>query len=385
MINQVRAARPAIILNGQDYYDALSPYFLSLEYTDNCDGEKADDLSIELADRDKRFISDWMPDKGTFLDVSIVAERWFALNSPSLTLDCGRFWIDSVDFQMPANTVGIKASSLPTTAHIKGTDETRGWENTSLRDIAQQIAGENGMTIDYQSNVNPRYKRIEQNEESALAFLKKRAKDAKLSIKVHRSALVIFDEETYEAAEAKFTVLYGAGPATAGLPCYRMAGGHFETKLTDTLKKAKLRHTKQETGEVTSEDFTAGGDDDGDLPDDFSQNVNEDPGSEPDDASDSDGGELRDEGGGGLEDWNLDNSSAAGQRKAKSVVREANKDKETASIDLGIGNPLVAAGMTFNLVGVGQFDGKWFVTSAKHTVGPMFITSLEIRRCLEGY
>src|SRR4249919_536065 len=119
MIAQVRTARPAIILNGKDYYEALAPYLLSLEYTDNCEGQKADDLNIELADRDKRVIADWMPDKGTFIDVSVVTERWFAFNAPAVTLDCGRFWIDSVDFQLPANTVSIKGCSIPTTAHLK--------------------------------------------------------------------------------------------------------------------------------------------------------------------------------------------------------------------------------------------------------------------------
>jgi phage protein D len=421
MITQARTARPAIILDGDDYYNKLAPYFVSLEYTDNCDGEKADDLTIELGDRDKRFINDWSPAKGAFVDVSIIAERWFALNSPKLTLDCGRFWIDSIEFEMPDNKVTIKASSLPTTAHIKGSNETRGWEKSSLRDIAQQVAKENGMSVDYQSNVNPRYARIEQNEESALTFLKKLAKDAKLSIKVHRNAIVMFDEETYEAAAAKFTVIYGNGPAAAGVPCYRMSGGHFETKLTDTIKKAKLRHTKLATGQVTTGDFSVTGSGDGTLsaglgfsfpltsvgtdttppsssgseppegsaapdpaygdPADITQNVNEDPGEDDSTESESDTGGTKDE----LESWKLDNGSAAGTRKAKSVARDANKDKETASIDLGIGNPLIAAGMTFNLVGVGKFDGKWFVTSAQHKVGPSYETSLEIRRCLEGY
>lgn len=404
MIGQVRTARPEIILNGQDYYSALAPYFLTMEYSDNCDGAKADDLQIELADRDKRFISDWMPDKGAFLDVSIIAERWFSPTAPSVSLDCGRFWIDSVDFEIPQNTCSIKASSLPTDAHIKR-NETRGWENSSLKDIAGQIAGENKMTVDYQSSTNPRYKRVEQNEESALAFLRKLANDAKLSIKIHRSSLVIFDEETYEAADPKFTVLYGSDALTgavAGLPVYRLTGGHFSTKLTDTTKKARCKHTNPETGRVTDEIFSA---DDDDLLDEMDDNVSEDPGYEPDEDSGDGGGDglrlhrpgirLGSGEDGGLADWTLNDpgfndgkgagGAAAGQRKAKSMVRNANKDKETGTIDLDIGNPLVAAGMTFNLAGLGKYDGKWFVTSARHTLAPVFTTSLEIRRCLVGY
>jgi phage protein D len=101
MIVQVRAARPSITLDGQDYYKALAPYLLTFSYTDNCDGKKGDDLSIELADRDKRFINDWMPKKGAFIDAGIVAERWFMPYASDLELDCGRFWIDSIEFELP--------------------------------------------------------------------------------------------------------------------------------------------------------------------------------------------------------------------------------------------------------------------------------------------
>ena len=77
MIVPVRTARPAIILNGNDYYSSLAPYLLSFTYTDSCDGKKADDLGFELADRDGKFISTWMPEKGAFLDASIIATNWF--------------------------------------------------------------------------------------------------------------------------------------------------------------------------------------------------------------------------------------------------------------------------------------------------------------------
>src|SRR5262245_61616489 len=166
MITQVRVARPEIILNGEDYYSSLAPYFLNMTYTDNCDGEKADDLQLQLADRDRRFINDWMPDPGVFMDVSILCERWFAPNAATLKMDCGRFWIDTVDFELPQHTVSIKASSIPTDQRIKGGNETRGWEDTSLEDITNQIASENGMLVDWQANYNPKYKRTEQTEES---------------------------------------------------------------------------------------------------------------------------------------------------------------------------------------------------------------------------
>jgi len=389
MITPVRTARPSLILNGLDFFSQLSPYFLTLSYTDNCDGQRADDLQLQLADRDRRFISDWMPDKGVFIDVEIIAERWFAPNSAALKLDCGRFWIDAIDFELPQHTVTIKGSSIPTDAHIKAVNETRGWEDSTLKDIAGQIAGENKMELDYQAEFNPQYKRIEQLEESGLKFLKTRAEDVGLSIKLVRNKIVFFDEATLEQAAPKFTLVYGN---TGAAGSYRVSSGHFATKNTDTKKGATVAHVNPETGRLTKEKFEAGDDDVGES---WTDNLNADPDYESDEEAegggdlplvaldepianwtDNDPGDNAGKGAGG---------SAAAQRKARALVREANKEKETGSIQLSIGNPLIAAGQTFLLEGVGQFDGKWFIESATHNVGPMFTTALNIRRCLEGY
>jgi phage protein D len=388
MITQVRTARPEIMLNGQDYYSSLAPYFLNLSYTDNCDGKKADDLQLQLADRDRKFINEWMPDKGVFMDVAIICERWFAPNAASLKLDCGRFWIDSVDFELPQHTVSVKAQSIPTDVRIKGGEETRGWENNSLQDIGGQIAGENDMLLDWQANYNPRYKRVEQVEESGLAFLKKRASDAKLAIKVCRNKVIVFDEEDYEKQAPSFTLVYGNVAASGGT-AYRMTGGHFSRKATDTKKSVAVKHINPETGRLVDEKATTDDEDVSEIDD----NLIDDPDFEPDEGGN--GSLLITPRSSGLINWDANNPSenagkgaggtAKGQRRAKAALRESNKDKETASVELAIGNPLIAAGQTFILQGVGQFDGKWFIESATHKLAPMYETSLSIRRCLEGY
>jgi Bacteriophage probable baseplate hub protein len=390
MIFAVRTARPEITISGQDYFSKLAPYFLSMSFTDNCDGKKADDLEIKLADRDKRFIRDWMPDKGTFIDAAIIAERWFSPNAGGLKLDCGRFWIDSVEFSLPDHTVSIKASSIPTDAHIKGSDETRGWEKTTLQDVADQIARENKMTVDWQADHNPKYTRIEQLEESGLAFLKKRANDAKLAIKVCRSKIIFFDELSYESKAAAMTIVYGDMAGGAGLNCYRMSGGHFVTQLTDKTKAATVSHTSLATGKMskgfaeTSDPELTGGK--GEFSD-WMQHTAEgtDDADEDNEEGESDDGigdpSLRE---GESELTGTWQSASGNDLKAQSVVRDKNKDKENAKIQLSIGNPLIAAGTTFLLKGVGQYDGNYFIVSAHHTVGPEYNTELEVRRCLKG-
>jgi hypothetical protein len=243
------------------------------------------------------------------------------------------------------------------------------------------------MSVDWQAENNPRYLRTEQHDESALQFLMKRCNNAKLAIKVHRNKLVIYDEQKLEEAEPKFTLLYGntamEGGAGAGA-CYRMSGGAFTTTVSDTARKAKVKHTIVETGE-TSEGEAETQDDDGEgnggeEEGDLDQNINEDTDSEDDQNSNGIGDPSRAAETGSASQWN-----AADSVKAKSVLRDKNKHKFMGKIDLSIGNPLIAAGQTFTLKGVGQYDGKWFIEAAHHTVGPEYKTELQAHRCLSGY
>jgi phage protein D len=412
MIGQVRSARPAIMLGGVDYYSQLSPYLISFKFEDSCDGQKADDLSFELADRDGKFITTWMPQKGASLSAAIIASRWFAPIGADITLDCGQFWIDSVEFKLPEQKVTIKANSIPTDVRLKSGKETRGWEKANLKDIANQIAGENNMTLDWQAGVDPRYGRTEMHEESSLGFLMKRCWDAKLAIKIHNGKIVVFDEQTLEEAAPKFSLVYGNNAVASSGASYRMAGARFVTKLTDTVAKTKVSHTSPESGEVSSGQYTAtdiagsgsgspgrgallsgggggvvgantsppGDDSGGGSADQAEERTNEDTDNESeDDSGDGDGAGTH------VELAPTDFSDSGASLKAKANARNKNKRRDQCVIELGIGNPLVAAGQTFMLVGCGQFDGKWFIESAQHTLGPEYKTELTVRRCLQGY
>jgi phage protein D len=433
MIGQVRIARPSITLSGVDYFSRLAPYLINMTYVDNCDGQKADDLSFELADRDGMFVSSWMPQKGAFLDAGIIVERWFSPIAASLSLDCGRFWIDSIEFKLPERTVTVKGTSIPVGVRLKASAETRPWEKATLRDIAAQISTENKMDPpQWLADSNPRYERTEQHEESCLAFLQKRAEDAKLAIRVHRNKIVVYDEQKLEQAAPSFTLLYGSGNAATPLggvlgsigsllsgsgvagggAVFRLAGGHFTTNIADSTKSTKVTHVDPQDGHVKSGAYSAppeglqqggaaisGGSTSGSSSaagtvtvgepeqDETYDRANQDPDSDTSDEGSGSGG-LRAGSAGyspppsGLQagDANLGSDTLA-----KAKTRKKNKHRTEIKVDLSLGNPLVAAGQTFNLKGVGQFDGKYIVTSAHHTVGPEYKTTLDAHRCLEGY
>lgn len=407
LIVQTRFARPQIMMNGADFYATLAPYLLSFEYTDSCDGEKGDSISIELDDRDGRFIGPDHPQKGAFFDCSIACVNWRAPGD-NVSLECGRFWIDDVSFSGPPDVLTIKANSIPTDSKVKAKQSTRAWENTDLKKVADQIAGESQMSVKWEGEDSPQFKRLEQTESSDLAFLKKKAKDCGLSIKVSKRQIIFFDEQKYEEKPPSFTLAKG-NPATVP-DLVPMRSYHFSTKFTDTAKSATVSYVNPETGRLTKE--TAEAPEAMGYADGYKGEltINENPGYMPD------------QGGGGGSARELDDvlvpfahqptdyvtpnykdpspsknrgkgagGNKVAKRKAKKELRDKNKEATKAgdkSNTFGIeifGWPLIAAGQTCMVQGFGFYDGKYFVVSARHKVGGEYETSLSIRKCLEGY
>jgi phage protein D len=382
MIAQVRTARPVIMIAGTDYYANLAPFLLSFTYSDNIG--KIDDLQLELADPDRRFISESFPLKGNAeLDVSIICQNWFVPLGPPITLDCGLFWIDQVDFKGPPNTVNVKANSIPVKSTIKTSNKVRAWEGSSLQEVARQIATENGMSIFWDTKENPKYKRVDQNDKTDLEFLQSLCDDAGLVMKVKRKRIIIFSEKEYEEREPVFNLIYGMN----------INSWAFSTKTADTKKESEVKFTDPETGKLTTGKAVDDSDDvkwSGKLLDYNS------PRSSPDEPSD-DQKEIRanvpppvdydftqnDPGhnkgkGAGLED--------KATKKAKNNLRKANRDRDTAQIEI-VGHPLLAAGQCGQIEGFYKWNGKYFLESINHRISGGYTCSLNLHRELasRGY
>lgn len=411
MIVQARSARPQIILGGIDFYNQLAPYLLHFEWTDSCDGHKADDCQFSLADRDRKFINAWMPAPGATFDAAIICERWFSPNAAALVLPCGSFYIDSIEFDLPEHTVHVKASSIPNDAHGKTSNETRGWGEgggaaagaqggTSLFQIAQQIATDNHLQFVPLTTTNPQYDRVEQVQESAFQFLKRLAEDAKLEIKIAKNQLWLYDPLTLDQAPPTFTLVYGDAPGAGRL--FRMSGGKFRLQVTDLTASTVVSNTDIQDGMTTSRQFDAnsllppqvGGTGGGAspqgqsplLPGQWKDNLNWNTDRKSTGGNGSGGSQREGEGGNvGLQYFSDDSGQAdAALTKAQARTRDKNKRQYESDIEMSIGNPLVTAGETFVLSGCGQFDGPWFIETARHEVCPMYKTTLHVRRTL-GY
>lgn len=360
-----RRAYPKVIYNKVDISGALKPYLKSMEYTDMLTGQ-ADDLQLTLEDRDGLWLEAWFPDKGATLTASILTQYWTAPTDAEKELPLGLFEIDEIECSAMPSETKIKAVSVPNNTTLRGEGRTRSWEGYTIQKIAQDIANNAGMQLNFSSKDNPTLERVEQTEQSDLAFLDKLCQDNGLSLKVTDNQIVIFDMADMEATEPS---LIFVRPTMKGLDTsvsidvnsndmnsestlkrLKPTSWRFTSSVRDVYKSCTVEHSQGKKKAKISATFT--------------------------DPNKTEGKML-------LVKKDVKSVEEA-ERMARKELREKNKDEVTGSITC-MGDTDLSAGLTVTVKGFGKFDGKYILSQVKHSLGSGYTCSVDLRRCLNGY
>ncbi|MDR0584501.1 MAG: hypothetical protein LBG57_09165 [Treponema sp.] len=322
---------------------------------------------------------------GTILRVKICVENWDSEGDYG-ELDCGAFEIDLVDFSGPPDKVAIKAVSTPISSGMRREEKTRAWEDTTLQEIAQDMADSAGLELMYEVESDIQLDRVDQLQKSDMGFLIELCKQYGISLKVTDDKVVLFEESVYEA---KGVIDTFDKKETGG----RLISYSFSQNTGDTVSKAISSYKDPKSGQLVEAEFEppeppATGQAalinarPGDLRgDDFRNGV--------DTASEASGGtfdtgfkafnETMDD----FDDIRSDKTDNA-MRQAKAVTREKNKQEWTCTLKM-VGNVNMVGGVNIQLTGFGVYSGKYCVDEAVHSVGGGYGTTVKAHRVLEGY
>lgn len=353
MSDKTLARRTAVKLyfKGTDISKDLSKYLLSLSFTDK-EEDETDDISISLDDREGKWIKDWLNTdkqktekrafKGTEIHAMVVQKNPYS-DGKDKVLDCGVFEIDSVNYTGPPGKLTIKATSIPYKAKLRKTKYNKTWEKTTLKNVAQKIAGRSGMKLMYLSNSNPSYKRREQREVTDIAFLRRLCKHAGISLKITSKTIVLFDAEDFEKKAEVKKIKAGKG---------NILSYSFSTKTADTAyTSCHVVYVDPDTKKKIEATYKP-------------ENANKD--------------------GQTLEVKRKVSSIAEAKELARKMLREKNKKETTAEFTL-VGDVDYVAGITVKVYGYGEFNGKYIVEQATHNITGGYKVQIKLRSCLEGY
>ncbi len=345
-----RRVTATVLYNKKDISADLASNLLGLSYTDNLSGE-ADTLDLSLEDKQGIWQNAWFPEKGATLEATLNTLNWETLYSGNNALKLGQFEIDEIGCRGYPSEVQIRAVSIPNNNKLRGVERTRSWEKAELKTIANDVASGAGMELVYDTEENPTLERTEQTEQSDLSFLLALTKDHGLALKITENKVVIFDEAKYEQEEPKITIVKpGTFVAAEGNVVTDVLGYSLNNKTRDIYKACHVRYQHGKKKEIIEATFT-------------------DP-------------EKKE--GKTLEIKEEVSSIAEAERLAKKRLREKNCQEWTGSFSV-VGNLTLVAAMTVNLSGFGVFDGKYLITRASHSIGKKYETSIDVRRCLNGY
>lgn len=306
--------------------DDISNDIISFDYTDNADGT-ADDISLTLHDKTKKWLNDWMPQKTDKITAKIRTTEMGG------DLDCGRFLVDDVGFSGSPSTITIKGISIPVDTGFAEVKRNKTWQKATLKDIAITMASNADIPLEYETNVNPSFNFISQNGVTDKHFLYELCQKNGLYMKLYNDRIVIYNPEDLEAQDTIMVITESM-----------LLSWSFDTTLTEAgYTGCSMQYTDVKTGKKLEYTYKLGK---GTTPKIYNMQEKAD-------------------------------DLASAERMCKAKLRKLNRGEVTGSLSLP-GNANLLAGANVMVQGFGGFDGKYFIDKASHKVGGGYTTSIDI-------
>jgi len=286
-MEKIRKPAYRILYEDKDITRDISYFVTSVSYFDNIMGT-ADEISIELENRDGRWFSGWMPDLADRIKLYIGYEG-------EGLLFCGAFRIDQKRYKGFPETLSLRGNSY----------KTRVFENTTLSRIVNQI--------------------ISENELQPFIKLKK-----DISIKMFSNWQYLENIPASLTIKKEELISYSIDDNNHTL--YKEATVEYFDKEDNRLKTYTFKDPYIKYGETLKLIEKA-------------ENIEQ------------------------------------AEEMAKSALRMNNNITVKIRLEL-MGDTRLVSGLTINLEGFGNYDGKYIISTAKHTINNSgYKTSVELRRC----
>lgn len=324
----VKSPSFSVFYEGRNISADLRSSLLSLTYSDKVAGE-SDEIQLTVEDSAGLWRNAWLPTKGDRLDVSIGFVEYL--------FPCGVFEIDEIEISGPPDVVNIRGLAAGITQAVR-TRRSYSHERKSLSQIAGTIAKEHGLTVSGTIDRDVLIDRRSQNRETDLGFLHRLSKEFGYVFSVRGTQLV-------------FSSIYELESASSVAELHRSDLIRYNLKDTSSAvyKSAKVKYhdpNSQELVEASVDDET-GFETTGDV----------------------------------LTIFDKAENRQQAEQKARAALHLSNTRSQEGTISIP-GNPLILAGVNFDLTGLGRLSGVYHVKSSTHSMTPSggYTTEAEIKK-----
>ncbi len=292
-------------------------YIKSISYTDAAEGD-CDEISMELEDRDRKWIGSWKPGEYNRMAVYLNTYNWMS-EGDNYSYWCGNFLIDNLSVSGPPNSMTVGGLAVPQDNNFRTRTVTKTWAATTLQTIAEDIAAAAGEPLIFDAD-DIQIESIEQSGQTDCAFLKSLCESYGYALKVHSEKLVIYDVEAYEAKGAVKTLHFNSSNKNV-----------VSYSIDDSIYGAYTGANFSFTDPNTEEDYNVTVGEDGRM---LEVNVTAD---------------------------NL----ADAEKKAIASLNLSNRSTTTMRVTM-IAAPGLSSTSCVRVSGLGSYDGKYFVDKVAH-------------------
>jgi hypothetical protein len=250
-----RSANPRITYNDTDVTADWYPKLKHLTWKRAIgQDKKADTISLTLADPDGSLRATYNIIAKQRIKLQVESWNW---NAPGehLMSDASEMQITRIEITISktgGSELHMEASSIPPTSGFRLTKKSRSAVQTDLKTLAQQVAKDNGLTLDYQASVNPKIAYSAQHDQSDAAFLQKHVHEQDLTYKIKNKKLTIIGNQDLEARDAVGTIVCPSHNVPGGINNHGVLNVRLQEDVEDTYAHCVVTSKDVSTGKITS-------------------------------------------------------------------------------------------------------------------------------------
>ena len=185
---QMRRANATLEYQGTDITSDIASDLKSISYEEGFG--QADTISVDIQDRNKKWMLKWKPKTGERLIAGINTTNW--QNEGDISkLTCGLFLVDDLEYTGPPSTLSLKGISLPADTSFIGVPHSRTWRNITIKDLIASMLPKS-ITLSWQTSFNFILTFAEQSEVPDLEYISGLCEKYGLRLKVLNNRLVVF-------------------------------------------------------------------------------------------------------------------------------------------------------------------------------------------------
>ena len=249
----IRFARPIVSYGGGDVSAQALGSLQELSYKEGTE-QTGDTVEMKLADPEGLIRMSWSLKSATAITLALESENWNYIGERTYR-DCGSFQVNRISIRQDKHSgsiVSISATSIPVSSNSRLEKKNKAWTNTTLQAMAQQIASDNGLSLQFQTQENPKIARSDQHDESDFVLLDRHCQENDLFLKVKSGALWVISKEQMENQTPVGTIICPKLDSPGGINGGGVENWEISESTEDTYKGAKVSWRNNRTGQTVT-------------------------------------------------------------------------------------------------------------------------------------